>query len=612
MPHGALAMGAAGSGVAPLATPVPAASHSATSNPAAAPPLVDKKAASQRLLNTLVLVVLLIALAIISVLAFRGGQPAAKPELAGSGGQSKDHLDSLSDIRVPEISKPPMQSASTQTAGPESAAGHSVEANTALSSGGLQLSLDKTRSTSGAGTTERPGLTLDAADLAKKPNTGAAQVQLGTPVPMRSSAGSAVASSPENASQPGNSSLPLTTPRYETVSTPSSPGGAPASGSGTASGASPSLWDGAKKPADPQGKPKSDLMLSGANDSEMSLIPSDYSSSSAKPTTAQPVSTKNAAPTSSNVPTASAQSASLGVTVGAGMREPEFPQAKATATPDLDVAAISNKFVEYSRQKSGATAPASTEIVNPYALASHPAAQPATTTAPATTAAANSYVAGAYQQQSPAGAGVPYGTTGATMTPYVRNTPTGAAASGLGGGSMQSAYPTGNQNSASMSGPSASTVYPSLSGASGYPQTSAANSSTGYNAGYTAQSTSGNGFAIPPRGSVTTSPQMTAGAAGAATAPAPTGANGYSAAQNFGAQNYGTQSYGYAAGAAGATAPAAGAAYQSAPVSNSPYPGGQAPQGMIGQSGFATAPSGDVAPPMPVTGKIGYGASPTR
>jgi hypothetical protein len=35
---------------------------------------------------------------------------------------------------------------------------------------------------------------------------------------------------------------------------------------------------------------------------------------------------------------------------------------------------------------------------------------------------------------------------------------------------------------------------------------------------------------------------------------------------------------------------------------------------MIGQSGFATAPSSDVvgAPPIPVTGTVGFGTSSTR
>ncbi len=39
------------------------------------------------------------------------------------------------------------------------------------------------------------------------------------------------------------------------------------------------------------------------------------------------------------------------------------------------------------------------------------------------------------------------------------------------------------------------------------------------------------------------------------------------------------------------------------------YPGGQVPTGLIGQSGHATAPTGDFAPPTPVMGTMGVGTS---
>ncbi|MCC6510527.1 MAG: hypothetical protein IT423_15605 [Pirellulaceae bacterium] len=41
----------------------------------------------------------------------------------------------------------------------------------------------------------------------------------------------------------------------------------------------------------------------------------------------------------------------------------------------------------------------------------------------------------------------------------------------------------------------------------------------------------------------------------------------------------------------------------------SPYPGGVSPTGMMGPSGYATAPSGDFSPARPVTGTMGFGTS---
>lgn len=614
MPRSALAMGSAGSPTSSLAASTQAAQQAAVPRtvtpPTTAAALAATKVANQRLLTTVVIAIVLVALAIISMIAFRGGEPSVQPEVAGKTSDSREHLESLSDIRVPDVSMPQSQTANALAVA-EAETKASQESADATS--GVQLSLDKSRASAGSGSAERSHLTLEASDLARKPNGTSAQVQLGTPVPMQSTV---AAASQEGASQTNNSSLPLTTPRYETVSTPSAASNASGNGSSANTGASPSLWDGAKKPAHQPSNSQPGALLSGSTDSEMSLVPSDYSGSLAKPTNAQPVSSQTSVVTRADAQAASVDS--LGVTVGAGMTQPEFPQAKATATPDLDVAAISSKYLEYSRQKNFVTASTtSTEIANPYAPATT-AAVPVSNSGPAV---------GAYPQSS-AGAGVPYGTTGTTLTPYVRNSPTGSVSSGPGSAapstgmmippqngaaiSAQPQYPTGSPATGySMPGPATSTAYPSQSAVNtGYAQSSASNGTAGYNAGYSSAANSPGGFTIPPRGTGTASPQMNAGAAGTVAAPSPAGPYGYPAATQNRPQNYpATQNYGYAQGA---MAPMANPGYQSAPTSGSPYPGGQAPQGMIGQSGFATAPSGDVTPPTPVTGKVGYGTSPTR
>lgn len=459
------------------------------------------KKVGRRLLNTLIVAIIIVALAIIGLVALR--RPPVRPELANTLSDSASTpLGKLAELQLPEIS----------AAAP-------------------------------------------------------ARVQLGAPIPIGESSLNSFADSHSTSNPLGDSaSMPLTTPRYETVSTPSAPSNTPtAKTSGQDTGGSPSLWDGADKSGNVPANVDSErptyregLILSNQAKSQAgsasaatqldvspkssghdsvasdSLIPTASEMESYRQTqrTDLPKGSDSAEPAKTSL---AGDSANLGVTVGGGLTHPSnLGQAvgavssnvttQTTATPDLDAAAISRKYVEHVQSKQAKLTSTSGGFPQPAPVNGQNGLTRPVLSTPASGIPVGQVPPASnlpnYGALKSAAQDVPYGTTGGTLTPYVRNAP-GAQPSGLSGSNVSS------------------------------------------NPSNFANSSGGGGYAIPPRG--TNLPTLNA--------------NG---------------SY-----VSSPTYPSTPSAVAS-PV----------PVGMIGQSGYATAPTGDVAgAPVPVTGRIGYATS---
>lgn len=683
-PNGAALVGTA-DGMSLKATaampPVQAAINAATAMPTATASLalIEKKAAGQRLLNIAIMVLLLMAVVVITWLTVRPPKPT--PEVASdSKAKSGDSLGSLSGLQLPQIAAGPT-TAAIPTASTKTNAS-AVASNSAEGSYPTSTSKDQSQRNADNDAAGSLMLGFDSGEhaIATSPSTPIAHVQLGKPAPVLHVNSTALADSQRNLIPPANNTQSIT-PRYETVSTPTAPQSSSekSSSGSTNSGASPSLWDGAKA------TPTSELELSGSSmpsppvaASEPARTPSSIlgapSQSSAQPTSnsdgfislggtdAHAVSAdKTSAATATANGTVTAATDPLGVTVGGGLKEPSnlasATLASVTATPDLDVAAISQRYIEYSRQRN-VTAPISTATPNSYPQGSTSAPVGRTAVpspaygnqqnhsekssqnfplnaAPQAGLVPNDYPQNAHPQNAypqdpatPVNSGInasatAIGTAGNIVAPYVRNAPGTVASGAMGGGGVTTNNPYSNTMSSPAPASDAGGVTaPNSAGMGGHaipPRSTAP--ATPEQAGGVVQyvQSPSTGLRVPTYvgpayGQPTSGPaganlqQYTAGPFGVPVHPnASSQPNAASQANAFGQPNVSSQP----ALSSMAPVPTGNPGARATVPVPSPYPGGQAPLALIGQSGFANAPSGDFAntPPIPVTGTIGYGTS---
>ncbi|MGN6136156.1 MAG: hypothetical protein ACTHOU_16840 [Aureliella sp.] len=398
-----LAQSAAQPAMQPLGRPADAANAASDVRTAAEEPAAAAKRQRQQLINAVIIALLLAALAVLSLIAFRRQPVKAElvtaPEKSASESQAGDPLASLADLRVPPV----QEKSASDAAPPSSGVNQAKPALPADSAKRNDLSaVSQPNEPSDSLITGLETNRLMRADAAKP---SPAQVQLGTPVPMLSSTDStSLVDSATKRPEASTPELPLTTPRYETVSGPNStkaPTDKPRSGT---TGSSPDLYDGASSQPTSPGSGQ----LAAVEDSP-----------------------------------------SLGVTVGGGLPHPtNLAQASgaplATATPDLDAAAISKKYLEHVQLKNARLASSGASIVNsssPSGSAgsgmpsstlaprvapggSAPAGLPGAAAPTASPSAMPSAATYPYAQSAvPATTGLPYGTTGNTSTPYVRSAP---------------------------------------------------------------------------------------------------------------------------------------------------------------------------------------------
>ena len=369
---------AAVSGAMPMAAALPISpSHSQTTSTsthaqAAATARSTEKAAGQRLLNMLIVVLLLAALAVITWISLNPS--SAPPSLAGKEVGNNEVLDSLGDLKVPDVQqgtltsvpvtkpestdsglsldeiKPSQPSDLAMIDHPDGQGQATAKANTESLMIGLEPSANDS------------SLAIKSDDAKSSTNT-TAQIQLRTPVPM---GGNQVTSLVE-AQKPSSSTLlsssspgSSTSPRVDTVSTPTQPAkvfpantdatrSANSTSSTTSSstsatgnsksGDSPALWDGAQKSS-----------LEGLQLSQHTSGPSSNGGSTTQVNISKPLSmeipvpgssSSNTSTTPSNSVDNSAQIASQsktnevtpGVTVGGGEKQPYSLQG---SRPDLD------------------------------------------------------------------------------------------------------------------------------------------------------------------------------------------------------------------------------------------------------------------------------------
>jgi len=424
----------------PMATPQPPAPlaaltmESANSSLAAA-----SRGIGHRVTQMLLVVLLLVAIAILSTIALR--PHFAVPELAGD--QSEPDLAPL--VVIPEATDSPAVIAA-KNGGETAGAVNSSAADGLLS--GLEIN--------------EPA----------KPVTSRAQVQLGLPIPVKQTSKDLATNAAGDSL--GSQSLPLSTPRYETVSSPSSASEAPAS----SSGASPSLWDGAEKlkhsagsAAESDGQAQLPNSLAGKGSIEPALpwpVPAESSSTSTatsavagqQPKLKLPELNTNSAPAAPALLDAAkltgqlssqTQGSGSGVTVG-GQLNQAGTLAKTTATPDLDAAAISKKYLDYIQRKS---------VSNSSGTAAPVLASPTPTTslpAVGTPNAMTSATVNSAAQPS------------ATVTPYVRSAPSNSMTPATSAQSATSAQTTWPSASPTMptSQPASSSAPMGLIGQTGY------------------------------------------------------------------------------------------------------------------------------------------------
>ncbi len=372
-------------------------------------------------------------------------QPHRPAEIAKDNDAKHDRaLDSLSSLSVPDATASAPKPDSVRPTQPPVPSPEIADSKTTLSNGS-SLATDSSKDDAASGSLLL-GLDLgDSKSGNKNDAVPTASVQLGTPVPVSLSAPSLA-----DRSRSGSSgSLPLTTPRYETVSGPGNTKSVmdktsleatgnttPNSNSPTltpsSSGASPSTWDGAKTMAEPDRNLGNGLTISKPVSSEITLSSSQdgmtfpatrptpsvggsTTSPVAAPTTPEEVansfliSQKNGASatmapptlggpsnttTASSGATAATRPAAMsndspGVTVGGGFKEPGN-LAHSTSSPDLDAAALAQQWIEVAKQKSLAASESAAAPAGP--INSYMAGPPSRPNIPGAT---NSYVQGA-------------------------------------------------------------------------------------------------------------------------------------------------------------------------------------------------------------------------
>lgn len=515
----------------PIAAAVTAAAHFENA---------EKKAAGQRLLNTLIIILLLASLVVISALVF---QPYKAPtEVAKQNDVASDPLAALNELHLPAMASvvETPKEAETRATKADSMTSQSKTSQSKSSQDEPVISLNA-NANSTANAEEVPAPLQNLSIESSAPESGldlsapAAQVQLGRPVPFLE----AVNSEPDDKKQ---RALQVSTPRYETVSA-LSPGQSKATGKSEDTlpkgaslgglGASPSLWDGAKRNNEPESEHKAARSMEGLSSNE-------------PPPKATPL------------------NQSLGVTVGGGLTEPGNLIAGSTSTPDMDVADISKKYVEYAQAKKAAQP---TTIINPYA-----------------TTGGNA------------------GNTNVPPSPQVGTGYTGNATGLVVPSLHPSRYPPTNlSTNLQATGMNQSSQAPNANYQPGNIQTGYGqpNGQPVYNQPiYNQPGYYQPGFNQPGNQPVPNQPPATQPVHAQ---PGISQPNYYQPGNNHSGYippNYGQSSQ---TGVSGYSIPS-----RTQAVQTNAYPASNYSNGMIGQSGFATAPSGDVmAPPIPVMGKVG-------
>lgn len=617
-----------------------------------------EKAAGQRLLNMLIIVLLVAALAVIAWVSLN--RPANPPTMADKHEGNSNALDTLGELKVPDVTSPAVTDASK----PSGVGIDEIKPATPSDLALIDLPDAKQESTndlSDPSQTGQPqagqpgslllGMDSSAGTIASLGSTSSAsattaQIQLRAPVPMGNSTISSLVDTDRTSAQPNDLGKPTvgstTTPRVETVSTPSQPskvfppnpnynnsdGSASATNSnstsaGANSGSSPSLWDEAKRPSleglqlsnkSPTSSPSTQVNISKPLSSEITMT---GAASQNKP--AQPSATDTAQATTDTSAT------EPGVTVGGG--EPA-PYRLAKSRLDLDPVmlariAASDAAKSAVNGSKAAAASATQTPINSYAGAT-------TTSTAGQNLYQNNFVKPTPGNTTPINSyasqtAVPPGVTGNGTAPYVpptASTPNGAQY-------VNNPYPTTQSGTAQYP----SSQYPGLQ--YGTPAQVAS--------GPTATPAATAGYSVPARGTQLNygQPTVTTGAysqPGYNTNAQPMGGQSPTATQpvyvpsNYSQPNYSQPNYGQMSAPTGygpsnsAYGPAAGSGYANpaypSPAMNMPagyqgsasyptkslMPNGQVPAGMIGPTGNATAPTSDIAP-IPVNGRGGVGTS---
>ncbi len=672
---------------AAASTPVTASAPAVPTSPAAtssnaAVSAATEKSSGQRLLNMMIVVLLLAALAVIAWISLN--RPTVGSSMATSQVGNNAALESLGDLKVPEVStgtvadvaKPQPTSSDTGLIPDE------IEPNP----GDVSL-IDLPKSPTPQSTDnqqpESLSLGLDLAGVdASATNTSAsttasatptAQIQLRTPVPLGSSNVTSLVDAQGTVNQFGDSSTGTSSsPRVETVSTPTQPtkifpantdpagltpavttpnsSGSTASSSATKpatnsnntntnSGSSPTLWDGAQRSA-LEGLQLSNKAGTGPTQVNISNpLSAEISMSAPQGTNLTARSTVNNA-VNDTVNSTAANQASPGVTVGGGAKEPyTLPSGSASTASsnlqrtraDLDPTVLARVAASGAAKSavSGSTTAPSSKPINSYAVAgASSAGQNLYQNQASSPAATNSSMP--INSYASVPGNVPPGTTGNGTQPYIPP-------------SSASAAPPTQFASGSNSVPSMTAGYTVPPRAT---QGSFSSPTNPNNGGYSQPGSTPN-FSNQPMQAYPQQP--TTPQAGFQRPVAPQQPNqqptfqqptfqqptyqspnyqqpNYQPAAGYGQPTYSSNAYGQPNTAYG---PASGAGYvnpaypspnmntgmaapgyqsgASYPTRNS-FPGAQVPTGMIGPSGNATAPTGDIAP-VQVLGRGGVGTS---
>ena len=330
----ALPVGATSASSAPMTTAPSAPAQSAAATISA------EKASGQRLLNILIVVLLLAALAVITWISINRS-PAAS--MANNKVGNDAALDTLGDLKVPDVTngtavnassaKPKESGLKLDEIKPSSPSDLSmIDLPDAVSGPGqpkLEASSDAESLLTGLDTSGTDSALASSGASTSTSSTPTAQIQLRTPVPMGSSNITSLVDAQKPAADMGNASLgSSTTVRAETVSTPTqsnkvfpantdptlNTSSTPSSTSSTGnnpSGDSPSLWDGAKRTS-PEGLQLSGKPTAGSPQSQLTIsspLSAELNMTAARPSAASNVATAPVADSSSM----------LGATVGGGV-----------------------------------------------------------------------------------------------------------------------------------------------------------------------------------------------------------------------------------------------------------------------------------------------------
>lgn len=352
---------------APTHAPVTqsAAVASAPSTPAqsAAATISAEKASGQRLLNMLIIVLLLAALAVITWISMN--RSTSTPSMADKEIGNNAALDTLGELKVPDVTTGAL--ADAPKAQPE-ANEHGLNLDELKPSNPGDLSLidlpdshkdtkvDVTEQSDADSKSLLVGLDtsgIDASQTApattKTSTTPTAQIQLRSPVPLGNSGSTSLVDAGRRTEQLGNDSPSSTaTPSFDTVSTPSQPvkifpaSTDPAQNSNASpsssvnknsqtdgnSGGSPKLWDGAQQTA-PEGLQLGSKAPTSNSPTHVSVsqpLSSEFAMPGAKDA-GQNVAQNRAEPTATQATgqpagQALASQTAPGVTVGGGASEP--------------------------------------------------------------------------------------------------------------------------------------------------------------------------------------------------------------------------------------------------------------------------------------------------